>query len=61
MRTFPTALLSAGGPRVIHIRVGNLTIGDLHRYPSSVWSDVGRASESCRLVQVYRDRIEAIE
>ena len=26
-------LLDADGPKVIHIRVGNLTIRDLHRYP----------------------------
>jgi predicted nuclease of predicted toxin-antitoxin system len=54
-------LVSVGGPRVIHVRVGNLTIGDLHRYLSNIWPDVCRASESCRLVQLYRDRIEAIE
>ena len=54
-------LLGAGGPRVIHIRVGNLTIGDLHRYLSSIWTDVCQASEGCRLVQEYRDRIESIE
>ena len=54
-------LLSADGPRVIHIRVGNLTISDFHRYLSGIWSDVCPASEECRLVQVYRDRIESIE
>ncbi|MBM3528759.1 MAG: hypothetical protein FJX62_11760 [Alphaproteobacteria bacterium] len=54
-------LTSSSGPHVIHIRVGNLTIGDLHRYLSNVWTDVCLASENCRLVQVYRDRIEAIE
>jgi predicted nuclease of predicted toxin-antitoxin system len=54
-------LLSAGGPHVIHIRLGNLTVGQLHRYLSSIWTDVRRASEHFRLVQVYKDRIEAIE
>jgi predicted nuclease of predicted toxin-antitoxin system len=54
-------LLAASGPRVIHIRVGNLMIGDLHRYLSQIWPDVCRASGACRLVQVYRDRIESIE
>ncbi len=54
-------LVNVNGPRVIHVRVGNLTIGDLHRYLASIWPDICRASESCRLVQVYRDRIEAIE
>jgi predicted nuclease of predicted toxin-antitoxin system len=55
------ALLSADGPRVIHIRVGNVTIGELHGYLSSIWTDVCQASDGCRLVQVYRDRIESID
>ena len=55
------ALVTAGGPRIIHIRVGNFTIGELHAYLSSIWADVCRASNNCRLVQVYRDRIEGIE
>jgi predicted nuclease of predicted toxin-antitoxin system len=54
------ALLTADGPSVIHVRVGNLTIGELHRCLSAVWPDVRRASEACRLVQVYRGRIESI-
>jgi hypothetical protein len=53
-------LLNADGPKVIHIRVGNLTISDLHRYLSTVWPDICRASDFNRLVQVYRDRIESI-
>lgn len=53
-------LVTSGGPSVIHIRVGNLTIEDLHRYLSSIWADVCRASDASRLVQVYRDRIESI-
>ena len=51
---------AGSGPRVIHIRVGNLTIGELHRYLSAIWPDVCRASDASRLVQVYRDRIEGI-
>ena len=54
-------LLSASGPSVIHVRVGNLRIGDLLLYLSAIWPDVCGASDACRLVQVYRDRIESIE
>jgi predicted nuclease of predicted toxin-antitoxin system len=54
-------LLTASGPSVIHIRVGNLRIGDLLVYFTEVWSEVCKASEHCRLVQVYRDRVESIE
>jgi predicted nuclease of predicted toxin-antitoxin system len=42
------ALLTSNGPRVIHIRVGNLTIGDLH-YLSSVWMDVCRQATNAAL------------
>jgi predicted nuclease of predicted toxin-antitoxin system len=54
-------LLTEAGPSVIHIRVGNLTIAELHRYLSGTWADVCAASDRCRLVQVYRDRIESVE
>jgi predicted nuclease of predicted toxin-antitoxin system len=54
-------LASAAGPKVIHIRVGNLIMADLHHYLSRIWGDVCRTSESFRLVQVFRDRIEAID
>jgi len=54
-------LISTAGPSVIHVRVGNFKIADLHRRLSDVWAEVCRASGACRLVQVYRDRIETIE
>jgi predicted nuclease of predicted toxin-antitoxin system len=47
-------------PKVIHVRVGNLRIGQLHQYLTAVWPDVCRASDGSRLVQVYRDRIESV-
>jgi predicted nuclease of predicted toxin-antitoxin system len=54
-------LATVVGPSVIHVRVGNLTIRELHTYLASTWNDICRASEASRLVQVYRDRIESIE
>ena len=53
-------VLTDSGPHVIHIRVGNTTMAELHRYLSAVWVEVCRASETSRLVQVYRDRIESV-
>lgn len=44
-------LVTEGGPNIIHIRVGNFTIRELHAYLSGVWADVCRASVECRLVQ----------
>ncbi len=59
---FSDRALLAGdaGPRVIHVRVGNLRIEELHQYLTAVWPDVCRASDASRLVQVYRDRIESV-
>jgi predicted nuclease of predicted toxin-antitoxin system len=54
-------LLTGDGPSVIHVRVGNFTIGELHRYLTAIWPDVCRASHACRLVRVFRDRIESVE
>ena len=53
-------LLREDGPKVIHVRVGNLTIGELRQHLSAVWPAVCHASDACRLVQVYNDRIESI-
>jgi len=59
---FSDRVLLAGdtGPKVIHVRVGNLRIEELHQYLTAVWPDVCRASDGSRLVQVYRDRIESV-
>jgi predicted nuclease of predicted toxin-antitoxin system len=54
-------LVTRAGPSVIHIRVGNLSISELHRCLAAVWPEVCRASDVCRLVRVFRDRIESIE
>lgn len=35
-------------------------MADLLRYLSAVWVEICRASETSRLVQVYRDRIESV-
>jgi predicted nuclease of predicted toxin-antitoxin system len=54
-------LLSDTGPHVIHIRIGNLRMSELHGVLTAVWDEVCAASASARLVQVYQDRIECIE
>ncbi|MCH9807388.1 MAG: DUF5615 family PIN-like protein [Alphaproteobacteria bacterium] len=54
-------MLSTDGPKVIHIRVGNMRIAELHAFLGRVWGDVCELSEKNRLVQVYSNRIETIE
>lgn len=53
-------LVGLQGPSVIHVRVGNLTLAELHRHLTRIWADVCKSSDACRLVQVYRDRIESV-
>jgi predicted nuclease of predicted toxin-antitoxin system len=48
------------GPNVIHFRIGNLTIRELHTFLAGTWGQVCRMSANFRLVQVYRDRIEGV-
>jgi predicted nuclease of predicted toxin-antitoxin system len=54
-------LVTEKGPSVIHIRLGNLKIVELYRCPAAVWPDVCRASEACRLVRVFSNRIESVQ
>ncbi len=53
-------LLSSSGPRVIHLRLGNLRMREFHVVVSGQWSEICQLSDQHRLVQVYLDRIECI-
>ena len=48
-------------PKVVHIRVGNLKLRDLFFMLKSVWPEVVALNDGHKLVNVFRDRIEAIE
>lgn len=53
--------MTVEGPNVIHVRVGNMRIAELHAFLKRVWPDICQLSEDNRLVQVFEDRIEAVE
>lgn len=53
-------LLSEPPPRVIHMRVGNVSMRDFHRIVGSIWSNVLTLSREYKLVTVFKDKIEAI-
>ena len=55
------ALLNLSGPKVIHMRLGNLRMRDFHESVTNRWPAICAASETNRLVAVYRDRIEVID
>jgi predicted nuclease of predicted toxin-antitoxin system len=48
-------------PKVIHIRFGNMKMKDFFAKMTSIWPDILKLSEHCKLVSVYNDRIEGVE
>ena len=52
-------LVSEPPPRVIHVRIGNLRLRDLHQFLSRNWSEILKANQENKLVTVYIDRIES--
>ncbi len=48
-------------PKVIHIRFGNMKMRDFFTTMTTVWQDAVELSETHKLVNVFRDRIEGIE
>ena len=54
-------MVSVPPPRVVHIRFGNMRMRDFHGLLSALWPRIVELSATNRLVQVYPDRIEAVE
>lgn len=48
-------------PKVIHLRVGNMKIKEFHKFIVSIWHEVETLSNGHKLVNVFQDRLEAIE
>jgi len=48
-------------PKVIHIRFGNVKMKEFFNILSSLWIDIQTMSATSKLVNVFEDRIEAIE
>lgn len=48
-------------PKVIHIRFGNMKMRDFHSTLTTIWDEIIDMSGTHKLVNVFRDRIEAIE
>lgn len=47
--------------RIIHICFGNMKMREFFTVKTAIWNDVIGLSENHKLVNVFRDRIEAIE
>jgi predicted nuclease of predicted toxin-antitoxin system len=48
-------------PRVIHLRVGNMRGRDFAAWLERIWPQIESAIATHKLVNVYRDRIEAVK
>ena len=58
---FSQRVLTEGPPpSVIHVRLGNMRLRELHGHLARAWPQVARLSETHCLIQVFPDRIEAI-
>ena len=47
-------------PKVIHLRIGNLKMKDLHSFLNDNWPEIVELLSSCKLINVYRNKIEGI-
>ena len=54
-------LLTAFPPKVIHIRIGNMRIKELHSFLTKIWADTEKMIEKYKIVNIYKDRIEGIK
>jgi len=54
-------LFSTPPPKVIHLRIGNLKINELHTFLNNVWPEILLQIKSHKLVNVYHNRIESVD
>jgi len=48
-------------PRIIHIKFGNMKMKPFRELIESIWQDVQKMSQTHKLVNIFKDRIEGIE
>lgn len=53
-------VLSTPPPKVIHLKIGNMKMKDFYDIISSCWQEVIELNEDHKLINVYKDKIEAI-
>ncbi|HEX8264477.1 MAG TPA: DUF5615 family PIN-like protein [Pyrinomonadaceae bacterium] len=47
-------------PKIIHIKIGNMKLKEFESVIQKIWTTVEKLSENHKLVNVFRDRIEAV-
>jgi predicted nuclease of predicted toxin-antitoxin system len=53
-------MASSPPPRVVHLRFGNLRRDDYHALLARRWTQIESLLKTCKLVNVYPDRLEGI-
>ena len=54
-------MVDASPPKVVHLRFGNMRHRDFQTFLASVWSRIETLIVDHKLIDIYKDRIEAIE
>ena len=54
-------IVSNPPPKIIHIKIGNMKLKDFNSAIEKLWTTAQKLSESHKLVNVFIDRIEAVE
>ncbi len=48
-------------PKVIHLKIGNLKMQELHSFLRKNWTEIEDISKNHKLTKVYPDRIEGLD
>ena len=54
-------IITSPPPRVVHLRFGNMRRKDFHSFLESVWPQIENLLSDHKLVNIYLDKIEAVE
>ncbi len=53
-------MVSSPPPKVVHFRLGNLRLAEFIGFVSEIWPRIEILIQTHKLVNIYRDRLEAI-
>ena len=54
-------IVSVPPPKIIHIKIGNMKLSDFNSAIENLWTKAEKISATHKLVNVFIDRIEAVE
>lgn len=53
-------MTSTPPPKVIHLKIGNMKINELHAFIHKTWEEIVELNKNYRLIRVYKNQIETI-